>query len=61
VVGGIFCDLEEDFDSVNCDILLCKLNFCGIRGPFHKLIKFYLTNRYQKVLIVGKSSYHSSY
>ena len=61
VVGGIFCDLEKAFDSVNCDILLCKLNFYGIRGPFRKLIKFYLTNRYQTVLIGGKSSYHISY
>ena len=42
VVRGIFCDLEKAFDSVNYDILLCKLNFCGIIGPFHKLIKSYL-------------------
>jgi hypothetical protein len=47
VVGGIFCDLKVAFDSVNYDILLCKLNFYGIRVPFHKLIKSYLTNRYQ--------------
>ena len=60
VVGGNFCDLEKAFDSVNYDILLCKLNFYGI-SPFHRLIKSYLTNRYQRVLIGGKSSYHSSY
>jgi hypothetical protein len=42
-------------------ILLCKLNFYGIGGPFHKLIKSCLTNRYQRVLMGGKSSYHSSY
>jgi hypothetical protein len=51
VVVGIFCDLEKAFDSVNHDIVLCKLNFYGIRGPFYKLIKSYLTNRYQRVLI----------
>jgi len=56
VVGGIFCDLEKVFDSVNHDILLCKLNFCGIRGPFHELLKSYLTNRYQGVIIGGRSS-----
>ena len=42
VVGGIFCDLEKAFHSVIYDILLCKLNFYGIRGPFHTLIKSYL-------------------
>jgi hypothetical protein len=49
VVVGIFCDLEKAFDSVNYDILFCKLNFNGIRGPFHKLMKSYLTKRYQRV------------
>jgi len=61
VVGVICCNLEKAFDSVNYDILLCKLNFCAISGPFRKLIKSYLTNRYHRVLIGGKSSYHSSY
>jgi len=54
-------DLEKAFDNVNYDILLCTFNFCGIRGPFHKLIKSNLKNRYQRVLRGGKSSYHSSY
>jgi hypothetical protein len=61
VVGGIFFYFVKAFDSVNYDMLLCKLNLYGIRGPFIKLIKSYLTNRYQRVLIGGKSSYHSSF
>jgi len=39
--------MEKAFDSVNHDILYRKLNFYGIRGPFYKLLKSYLTNRYQ--------------
>jgi hypothetical protein len=61
VVDGIFCDLEKAFDSVNYDILLCKLNFYGMRGPFHKLIKSYLINRYQRVPRGSMTSYYSSY
>jgi hypothetical protein len=56
LVGGIFCDLEEAFDSVKHDILLCKLEFYGIRGTFLNLVKSYLTDRYQKVLIGSVSS-----
>jgi hypothetical protein len=61
VIGGIICDFGKTFDSVNYDILLCKLKFYRVRSPFHKLIKSYLTNRYQTVLIESMSAYYSSY
>ena len=61
IVGGIFCDLKKAFDSVHYDILLSKLELCGIRGKFKEPIKSYLTNSYQRVSITSKNSCHSSY
>ena len=50
-IGGIFCDLQKDFDSVNHLILLDKLEFYGIDGKFKALIKSYLSDRHQKVIL----------
>jgi hypothetical protein len=38
-VGGIFCDLQKAFNSVNQEILLLKLKFYCIKGNFFNLIK----------------------
>jgi hypothetical protein len=51
IVGGIFFDLEKAFDCVNYDILLSKLEFCGITGQAYALIKSYLGERYQRIVI----------
>jgi hypothetical protein len=59
IVGGIFCDLRKAFDIVNHEVLLNKLEQYGIMGRFKALIKSYLTERYQRVIIQNnsKSSY----
>lgn len=59
-VGGIFCDLHKVFDCVNHDILLKKLEFCGITGKIGALIKSYLKRRYQRVTLGANSPINSS-
>jgi len=50
-VGSIFFDLQKAFDSVNHSLLIEKLPYYGIAGKAQMLIKSYLSNRYQRVLL----------
>ena len=44
------CDLEKDFDCVNCGITVDKLEFSGISWKSLTVIQPYLGGIYQKVL-----------
>jgi hypothetical protein len=51
LVGGIFCDFKKAFDCISYDILLSKLEFYGMAGNANALVKSYLKNRYQRIVI----------
>ena len=53
---GIFIDLSKAFDTLDHATLLSKLEWYGIRGVAHELLRNYLTNRYQLINISGTYS-----
>ena len=55
-VRGIFLDLSKAFDRVWHDGLLYKLKSNGTDGNLFKLIKSFLNNRCQRVVLNGQSS-----
>ena len=57
LIDIVYFDFQKAFDTVNHDIILQKLKLqFGINGMVLKLIKSYLKDRTQKVLVNGKLS-----
>ena len=50
---GIFLDFKKAFDTINHNILLDKLQFYGVNGESHALLKSYLSNRFQCCIVNG--------
>jgi len=61
MVGGIFCDLHKAFDCINHAVLLEKLKFYGVSGKFYNLVKSYLDERYQTVIISYNNGIESTW
>lgn len=56
VTSGLLFDLRKAFDCVAHDILLTKLENCGVRGLPLILLKSYLDDRRQFVCVNGQNS-----
>jgi hypothetical protein len=57
LVGSIYYKLKKTCDCVNL-LLLSTLEFDGIQGDLHALIRLYLSDRYRRELIKTKMLYH---
>ena len=54
--GVSFLDIKKAFDTVDHDILINKLEHYGIRGTANELLKSYLSQRKQFIVIDKQSS-----
>ena len=52
----VFCDISSAFDTVWHRGLLHKLHNIGFQGKLHAWFHDYLSERYQQVVVQGKSS-----
>ena len=50
-LGALLTDLSEAFDYHNDDLLIAKLNACGLIPPTLRLIHDYLSHKKQKTTV----------
>ena len=56
VFGALLTDLSKEFDCLQHDVIIAKLNDCGFDHPALNLIQNYLANRKQRTKINGSYS-----
>lgn len=54
--GSVFLDLSKAFDTINHEMLMKKMDACGVRGLPKALFFSYLTGRSQQVVVSGVRS-----
>ena len=55
-VRGFFLDISKAFDKIWHDGIIFKLKSCGVEGELLSLLKNYLENREQRVVLNGQIS-----
>jgi len=58
---GFFCGLSKAFGCVNHNIILSRLKFYGITGKANAVLKSYLKDRYQRVIIYNTELNHDTF
>ena len=53
---GVFLDISKAFDKVWHDGLLYKLKCYGVEGDFYNILKIFLQDRQQRVVLNGQAS-----
>jgi hypothetical protein len=56
ITMGIYIDLQKAFDTVNHEILIQKLENCGVRGTVLEWFSNYLSNRKQYTVLLNNES-----
>ena len=54
--AAVLMDLSKAFDTINHDLLIAKLHTYGVHRKSLKLLKDYLSSRYQRTKVNGAYS-----